>query len=99
MKLLKRLLTVRSLMCRLFSYHLIRLLGRAANINTYKGPGKGAIAKRTVKEVLKVVVGVSDAFPPLKSAAAGLLEIFDRYDVCLLSKLICCPTHCGCDRP
>ena len=64
--------------------------GHSANIDTRKSAGKGTIAKQTVKEVLRVVVGVSDAFPPLKSAAAGLLEIFERYDVCHLTCFICC---------
>lgn len=71
-------------------YHLI---DHAADIDPpipkSKGPGKGAIAKHTIKEVLRVVVGVSSAFPPLKLAATGLLEIFERYDVSHMTYFIC----------
>ena len=38
-----------------------------------------------VKESLKLVARMSDAFPPLKTVAGGLVEIFDRIDVSLLS--------------
>ena len=45
----------------------------------------GKTAIQVVKESLKVVVLVSDTFPPLKSAAAGLVDILDRINVSLLS--------------
>ena len=38
-----------------------------------------------VKESLKLVARISDAFPPLKTVVGGLVEIFDRIDVSLLS--------------
>ena len=45
----------------------------------------GETAIQVVKESLKVVVLISNTFPPLQSAAAGLVEIFNRIDVSLLS--------------
>ena len=45
----------------------------------------GEAAVQVVKESLKVVVLISTSFPPLQSAAAGLVAIFDRIDVSLLS--------------
>ena len=45
----------------------------------------GETALQVVKESLKVVARVSDAFPSLKTTAAGIVEIFDRIDVSVLS--------------
>ncbi|KIJ30657.1 hypothetical protein M422DRAFT_267806 [Sphaerobolus stellatus SS14] len=39
------------------------------------------LAWEGVKEVLRVTCRVSDAFPPLKSAVAGVLEVIDRVEV------------------
>ena len=52
-------------------------------INQIRDMGETAI--QVVKESLKVVVLISSTFPPLQSAAAGLVEIFNRIDVSLLS--------------
>ena len=41
-------------------------------------------AIQVVKESLKTVARMSDVFPPLKTVATGLVEIFDRIDVSLL---------------
>ncbi|KIJ30644.1 hypothetical protein M422DRAFT_267794 [Sphaerobolus stellatus SS14] len=53
-------------------------------------PGAGEISRshmklawEGIKEVLRVTCSVSDAFPPLKSAVAGVLEVIDRIEVCL----------------
>ena len=45
----------------------------------------GETAFQVVKESLKAVARVSGVFPPLQSTAAGLVEIFDRMDVSILS--------------
>ena len=54
-------------------------------VNHQKTRDIGKTAIQVVKESLKVVVLVSDTFPPLKSAAAGLVDILDRINVSLLS--------------
>ena len=54
-------------------------------VNHQKTRDMGETAIQAVKESLKVVVSISTTFPPLQSAAAGLVEIFDRIDVSLLS--------------
>lgn len=41
----------------------------------------GISAVRTVKEMVMIVKEVSDVFPPLKSAAAGLLLVLERIEV------------------
>lgn len=80
-----------------------QLINHAANIDPpvskSKGPGMGMIARQTIKEVLGVVVGVSGAFPPLRLAATGLLEIFERYDVCHMTYFICYLLTLIHDRP
>ena len=50
-----------------------------------KTGGIGETAFQVVKESLKVVACVSDPFPPLKATAAGIVEIFDRIEVSVLS--------------
>ena len=45
----------------------------------------GETAFQVVKESLKAVARVSGVFPPLQTTAAGLVEIFDRMDVSILS--------------
>ena len=54
-------------------------------INHQNAGNMGETAIEVVKESLKLVARISDVFPPLKTAAAGLVEIFDRIDVSLLS--------------
>ena len=44
----------------------------------------GGTAFQVVKGSLKIVVLISNTFPPLQLAAAGLVQIFDRIDVSLL---------------
>ena len=44
----------------------------------------GETAMQVVKESLNIVARMSDIFPPLKTVATGLVEIFDRIDVSLL---------------
>ncbi|KIJ33139.1 hypothetical protein M422DRAFT_265020, partial [Sphaerobolus stellatus SS14] len=44
------------------------------------GARKRNIAKAAIKETLRTIVNVTDVFPPLKSVAAGILEIIERYD-------------------
>ncbi|KIJ31651.1 hypothetical protein M422DRAFT_185684 [Sphaerobolus stellatus SS14] len=44
------------------------------------GARKRNIAKAVIKETLRTIVNVTDVFPPLKSVAAGILEIIERYD-------------------
>ena len=53
-------------------------------VNHQKTGNIGETAIQVVKESLKVVARMSDVFPPLKTAATGLVEIFDRIDVSLL---------------
>lgn len=45
------------------------------------GQRAAAVAYKGLKEGLRLVVRCSDAFPIVKSATQGILEIFDRYDV------------------
>ena len=54
-------------------------------VNHQKAGNIGETAIQVVKESLKIVARMSDAFPPLKTVATGLVEIFDRIDVSLLS--------------
>ena len=54
-------------------------------VNHQNTGNMGETAIEVVKESLKLVARISDAFPPLKTTAAGLVEIFDRIDVSLLS--------------
>ena len=54
-------------------------------VNHQKTRDIGKTAIQVVKESLKVVVLFSDTLPPLKSTAAGLVDILDRIDVSLLS--------------
>jgi len=49
-------------------------------VNHQKTRDIGKTAIQVVKESLKVVVLFSDTFPPLKSTAAGLVDILDRID-------------------
>ncbi|KIJ25969.1 hypothetical protein M422DRAFT_273017, partial [Sphaerobolus stellatus SS14] len=44
------------------------------------GARKRNVAKAAIKETLRTIVNVTDVFPPLKSVAAGILEIIERYD-------------------
>ncbi|KIJ50123.1 hypothetical protein M422DRAFT_245927 [Sphaerobolus stellatus SS14] len=44
------------------------------------GARKRNVAKAAIKETLRTIVNVTDVFPPLKSAAAAILEIIERYD-------------------
>ena len=53
--------------------------------NHQKTNNMGETAIQVVKESLKIVARMSDLFPPLKTAATGLVEIFDRIDVSLIS--------------
>ena len=55
-----------------------------APVNHQKTSNIGETAIQVVKESLRIVARTSDAFPPLKTTAAGLVEIFDRIDVSLL---------------
>ena len=54
-------------------------------VNHQKTRDMGETAIQVVKESFKVIVLISNTFPPLQSAAAGLVEIFNRIDVSLLS--------------
>ena len=54
-------------------------------VNHQKTSDVGETAIQLVKESLKIVARISDVFPPLKTVATGLVEIFDRIDVSLLS--------------
>ena len=54
-------------------------------VDRQKTRDMGEAAVQVVKESLKVVVLISTSFPPLQSAAAGLVAIFDCIDVSLLS--------------
>ena len=53
-------------------------------VNDEKTGNIGETAIQVVKESLKIVARTSDIFPPLKTVATGLVEIFDRIDVSLL---------------
>ena len=53
-------------------------------VNHQKTGNLGETAIQVVKESLKIVARMSDIFPPLKTVATGLVEIFDRIDVSLL---------------
>ena len=55
-----------------------------ASVNHQKTSDIGETAIQVVKESLNIVARMSDAFPPLKTVATGLVEIFDRIDVSLL---------------
>ena len=54
-------------------------------VNRQKNSNIKETAIQVVKESLKIVARMSDLFPPLKTTATGLVEIFDRIDVSLLS--------------
>ena len=54
-------------------------------VNHQKTSNIGETSIQVVKESLKIVARMSDSFPPLKTVATGLVEIFDRIDVSLLS--------------
>ena len=53
-------------------------------VNHQKTSNIGETAIQVVKESLNIVARMSDAFPPMKTVATGLVEIFDRIDVSLL---------------
>ncbi|KIJ46971.1 hypothetical protein M422DRAFT_249250 [Sphaerobolus stellatus SS14] len=44
------------------------------------GARKRNVEKAAIKETLRTIVNVTDVFPPLKSVAAGILEIIEQYD-------------------
>ena len=54
-------------------------------VNHQKTSNIGETAIQLVKESLRIVARTTDAYPPLKTTAALLVEIFDRIDVSLLS--------------
>ena len=54
-------------------------------VNHKKTRNIGKTAIQIVKELLRIAARTSDAFPPLKTTAALLVEIFDHMDVSLLS--------------
>ena len=56
-------------------------------VNHQKTGNIGETAIQVVKESIKIIARLSDAFPPLKATASGLVEIFDRIDVSLLSSI------------
>ena len=60
-------------------------VGTNVPVNHQKTRDMGETAIQVVKASLKVVVLISNTFPPLHLAAVGLLEIFNRIDVSLLS--------------
>lgn len=51
------------------------------NSHSNEAPSRPNAAKFVFKEILRSIVNVTDFFPPLKSAAAGIFEIMERYDV------------------
>ena len=54
-------------------------------VNHQKASNIEETAIQVVKESLRIVARMSDAFPPLKTVATGLVEIFDRIDFSLPS--------------
>jgi len=52
---------------------------------TPSSPSKLATTGSICNDLLTVVHGASDAFPPLKSALGGILEIWKQCEVCSLS--------------
>ena len=54
-------------------------------VNDQKTGNIGETAIQVVKESIKILARTTDAFPPLKTTAGLLVEIFDRIDVSLLS--------------